>query len=433
MAAGGTSKGGYDYEFVTPPDKSLECPVCLLTLRDPHMISCCCNEFCQRCIERVQQDGKPCPLCNDPNFATLLNKKLVREVNALVVRCPQKEQGCEWEGELGQLQNHLNPGAGVSPCKGCGFVMVECAYQCGAHLQRRLLQEHKTEICPKRPIEMQVASLMQRFETIAVQFKCLTVENQQLRQELDKDKEIHKQELSQLNQQLDKVKQENQLELNQLKQELSDVKKWKEFHLTAHKEINKTCDELKMGQNAVRTDTDEQKAMQKSKFDGLETKCTSLQTNTVPLPVPPYYFSFRNVNWYQSNDLKYSSEPFYSHPGGYKMSVFVYPNGRNSKGTHMSVFVAICRGEFDDKLRWPFDGSITVQMYNCTTEQWSNEGTIVMNRNECGLRYVKRPVDVLTYGSWGYNDFLPISELKSDYVKDTGTVRFRITKVEIRN
>ena len=99
----------------------------------------------------------------------------------------------------------------------------------------------------------------------------------------------------------------------------------------------------------------------------------------------------------------------------------------------MSVFVAICRGEFDDKLRWPFDGSITVQMYNCTTEQWSNEGTIVMNRNECGLRYVKRPVDVLTYGSWGYNDFLPISELKSDYVKDTGTVRFRITKVEIRN
>ena len=55
-----TSKGGYDYEFITPPDKSLECPVCLLTLRDPYMISCCGNEFCQRCIER---DGKPCPLC----------------------------------------------------------------------------------------------------------------------------------------------------------------------------------------------------------------------------------------------------------------------------------------------------------------------------------------------------------------------------------
>ena len=67
-------KGGYDYEFVTPPDKSLECPVCLLTLRDPHMISCCGNEFYQRCIELVQRDGKPCPfICNDPNFTTFLN------------------------------------------------------------------------------------------------------------------------------------------------------------------------------------------------------------------------------------------------------------------------------------------------------------------------------------------------------------------------
>ena len=107
-------KGGYDYEFVSPPQKSLECPVCLLTLRDPHVISCCGNEFCQACIERVQRDGKPCPLCNEPKFTTFLHKKLVREVNALMVHCPQKEQGCEWEGELGQLQNHLNPEAGVS-------------------------------------------------------------------------------------------------------------------------------------------------------------------------------------------------------------------------------------------------------------------------------------------------------------------------------
>ena len=93
MATGGTSKGGYDYEFVSPPDKSLECPVCFLTLREPHMISCCGNEFCQRCIDRIQRDGKPCPLCNEPNFTTMLNKKLVREVNALVIRCPQKEPG----------------------------------------------------------------------------------------------------------------------------------------------------------------------------------------------------------------------------------------------------------------------------------------------------------------------------------------------------
>ena len=129
-------KGGYDYEFVSPPPKSLECSVCLQTLRDPHVISCCGNEFCQVCIERVKRDGKPCPLCNEQNFTTMLHKKLVREVNALAIRCPQKELGCEWEGELGQLQRHLNPGAGVSSTQGCEFLTVECVYHCGAQLQR---------------------------------------------------------------------------------------------------------------------------------------------------------------------------------------------------------------------------------------------------------------------------------------------------------
>ena len=214
-----TSKGGYDYDFVSPP-KSLECPVCLLTLRDPHVISCCGNEFCQVCIERVQKDGKSCPLCNEPKFTTFLHKKLVREVNALVVRCPLKELGYDWEGELGQLQNHLNPAAGVVSSKGCGFAVVECSHQCGAQLQRRLVQEHEMEICPKRPIEIQVASLMHKCETI-------TAENQQLRQELEKVQKIHREEV------------------NQMKQELNQIKKTNEHLQKANQDMQKVCNELK--------------------------------------------------------------------------------------------------------------------------------------------------------------------------------------------
>ena len=57
----------------------------------------------------------PAPaLCNEQDFSTMLQKKIVREVNALVIHCPQKELGYEWEGELGQLQRHLNPVAAVS-------------------------------------------------------------------------------------------------------------------------------------------------------------------------------------------------------------------------------------------------------------------------------------------------------------------------------
>ena len=36
--------------------------------------------------------------------------------------------GCE----PGQVEQHLNPGAGLSSSSGCGYVMVECSFQCGA-------------------------------------------------------------------------------------------------------------------------------------------------------------------------------------------------------------------------------------------------------------------------------------------------------------
>ena len=129
-------KEGYDYEFVTNPPKSLECPICLLTLCDPHVISCCGNEFCQVYVQRVQRDGKPCPLCFETNVTTLLHKKLVHEVNALVVRCPQKELGCDWKGELGQVQYHLNPTVEESQYHDnkCKYVLVDCKYRCGVQM-----------------------------------------------------------------------------------------------------------------------------------------------------------------------------------------------------------------------------------------------------------------------------------------------------------
>ena len=54
------------------------------------------------------------------------------------------------------------------------------------------------------------------------------------------------------------------------------------------------------------------------------------------------------------------------------------------------------------ELRWPFDGSITVQAYNRTTEQWSNEHTITMNKDICN-KHVERCVDILARGNWGHS------------------------------
>ena len=62
------------------------------------------------------------------------------------------------------------------------------------------------------------------------------------------------------------------------------------------------------------------------------------------------------------------SEPFYSHPHGYKLCLKVDANGFSSaKGTHVSVAVRLMRGQFDDQLQFPFNGKITIQLINCLT------------------------------------------------------------------
>ena len=306
---------------------------CLLTLRDPHVISCCGNEFCQACIERVKRDGKPCPLCNEQNFTTMLHKKLVREVNALVIHCPQKELGCEWEGELGQLQQHLNPGAGVSSTQGCEFLMVKCAYHCGAQLQRRLIQEHEMDTCLKRPIEMQVANLMKKFEAVVI-------ENQMLKQKLDETNKMHQQSLDGVIQELGDLKQAHRQQREELRQA---------------KEANENLQRvLKAEQKQIEADIND---IQRRKITTLEEKYTSIQTtmmkqreelqmHTTPLPVPPFYFSLSNFKHYQNNELDFFSKP---HPGGYKLMVLIEPNGYgDTKGAYMGLFVSIVRGEFDD-------------------------------------------------------------------------------------
>ena len=159
----------------------------------------------------------------------------------------------------------------------------------------------------------------------------------------------------------------------------------------------------------------------------LVAECSSLRTHTVPLPLPPFYTLMRNVDYYTEHDQVYSSEPLYSHPGGYKMNIVIY-----AQNLYLSVGMTILRGEFDDQLKWPFDGEITVQAYNRTQKQWCAELTVALNRRVCGLDVVRRCVDSLSYGCQP-KKFLPYSVLESDYIHGTNIIRFRVTEIKIFN
>ena len=102
--------GGYDCEFVEPPTKAFqtECLICSLILRDPHQSKCCGTNFCCVCSERLVAEHKPCPICREDNFELYRNKGLKRSLAQLHVFCTHSNNGCEWSGELGELEHHLS-------------------------------------------------------------------------------------------------------------------------------------------------------------------------------------------------------------------------------------------------------------------------------------------------------------------------------------
>lgn len=81
--------------------------------------------------------------------------------------------------------------------------------------------------------------------------------------------------------------------------------------------------------------------------------------------LPPATFILDNFNQRKVNNEVWRSPPFYSHECGYKMNLVVYPNGvRNARDTHVSAFVEIVLGEFDDILQWPFYGTVYFHVEN---------------------------------------------------------------------
>ena len=172
---------GYENEFVESIPDTLSCPVCLLPLRDPHLVSCCGAKFCEPCIGRVKAVGQSCPLCKQ-QFISLLDRSFQRKVLELKVRCSKNSDGCQWVGELRHVLPHER--------EECGWAVVECSYQCGAHLPRRLMDEHEHSLCPQRSLGVNLETFMKRMEEELFAVK----------EELRKERETRTREVAELKQ-----------------------------------------------------------------------------------------------------------------------------------------------------------------------------------------------------------------------------------------
>lgn len=95
-----------DYPFVEQPPDHFFCPLTTHLLLQPHLTSCCGIHLSQEAATKIQGEGKPCPECNTSGWSTVLNRHFLRQVNSLRVFCRYEESGCEWQGELQDLDSH---------------------------------------------------------------------------------------------------------------------------------------------------------------------------------------------------------------------------------------------------------------------------------------------------------------------------------------
>ena len=76
-------------------------------------------------------------------------------------------------------------------------------------------------------------------------------------------------------------------------------------------------------------------------------------------------FSQRKADAQNGKYTSIFSLPFYSGQYGYKMCLRLYIMGDGiGKGTHLSLFFVVMRGEFDNILQWPFTHKVTFKLIN---------------------------------------------------------------------
>ena len=117
----------------------------------------------------------------------------------------------------------------------------------------------------------------------------------------------------------------------------------------------------------------------------------------------------------QFNNRFYSS-PFYTHQHGYRLCLAVYANGYDSgKDTHVSVYLTLMAGEYDDQLEWPFVGKIGIEILNWSEDKRHHRKTLSVVSSFCFIK--------VTEGRFGqrkgYRQFIPHSSLACSSEQNT--------------
>ena len=332
-----------------------------------------------------------------------------RRLKRFKVKCPNFERGCSWQGDLGDAEEHM---------KGtCISQEVECSKGCGRKMLRQDLPDHIYKTCPLRDYRCPHCQLQGTYDNITTSHFTLCGDFLLTCPAVCRGRMARKNMATHLQQTcpIEFVECEYQiLGCNELVR-----RKAMDEHLADDKY------HLKMAMKAQATMFSCLKSAFSASFKTTPDVSILpllfrpwLQNTPTCYPHPPWVIKMKGFQKRKEKNEEWFSDPVYSHFGGYKMCLKVYANGYGcGKGTHVSVYVTLMRGDNDNNLKWPFKGTIKVSLLNqledgqhYTRQLWPPDRNVP--ENAC-----KRVTEgARARGAYGVHKFIPHKNLayKSD-------------------
>ena len=411
-----------------PPDHlQIECPICFCIYKNPQIINCQCGaNYCLGCIKPVQAERKPCPLCNVRFSTRMPNRGLQRTINGLRIYCSSKDAGCDWEGEMGEILQHLN----IDPTEefklsGCKFVNIKCRH-CKVDFQRSFVETHEMYECMKRPyLCTHCAIYSSSFEDVTnnhvsvCPFRQVPCQNNCGETLPYKDLDQHIANNCPL-EVIDCCFKYAGCEARVVRCSMKDhidenIADHMFLQATSHyQQLTKLESQIcELQQENVML----RRQVQRLQFDQkLMQECSK---------IVPVCFTVKRISSKMRNNMEWVSRSFYTHRFGYKFFVIVDPNGKNGK--YLSVSIELEPGEYDDDLDWPFRRSIHIQLLD--QDEGREHHTKIIRYEDAPIERCSKLTDGEAGFPWGISKFISHDLLDPKYLRND-SLRFKISRVE---
>ena len=373
------------------------------------------------------------------------DKRLRRSLYAFQVRCVHQKSGCEWIGELGELDGHLNLNLELGrQLVGCEFAYVACTHCC-EYFQRPHVHAHENKSRPQRPFSCDYCKdYCSGYEDVVNDHwticKCYPVPcpNECGMSPERRNVETHVNTvcpLTVVNCDFHYAGCEVQLVCKDMLTHLAESLL---PHLSLLALHNQQLIQLTIQQKESLAELKKENEVLKQKVNEDRIQQIEDRASLVTLQryvgIFPIKITVNNFEMMKSGEEWYSP-PFYTQQQGYKMYLSVNANDHGrGKGTHVSVFAYLMRGEFDDHLKWPFRGSVVLQLCNQLEDKYHCGVTIDFSKT-ADPKYISRVTSGERVNGLGTHtlvahkdlNFNPINNCQ--HLKDD-CLQFRIVTVE---